>query len=142
MNAHPGPTWLQRMPERFRFVDYGYDATLADMLDIIGLIREHCHPEMRFIVTVSPVPFGATFKDADVIVANSASKSLLRAVAEELFRRFDFVDYFPSYEIVLNSPRAIAFEEDQLHIARDMVAHVMTTFQGAYLSEAAQPQAA
>ncbi|CAN7627938.1 GSCFA domain-containing protein [Bosea sp. LjRoot90] len=142
MNAHPGPTWLARMPERFRFIDYGYDTTLADMLDTIGLIREHCHPEMRFIVTVSPVPFGATFKDADVIVANSASKSVLRAVAEELFRRFDFVDYFPSYEIVLNSPRTIAFEDDQLHIAREMVAHVMTTFQGAYLGDAAQPQAA
>ena len=142
MNAHPGPTWLQRMPERFRFVDYGYDATLADMEEIIGLIREHCHPEMRFVVTVSPVPFGATFKDADVIVANSASKSLLRAVAEELFRRHDFVDYFPSYEIVLNSPRALAFQDDQLHIARDMVAHVMSTFQSAYLAPAEQPQAA
>jgi hypothetical protein len=89
---------------------------------IIALIREHCHPEMRFVVTVSPVPLGATFKDADVIVANSASKSVLRTVAEELFRRFDFVDYFPSYEIVLNSPRALAFQEDQLHVARDMVA--------------------
>lgn len=142
MNAHPGPVWLQRMPERFRFVDYGYDATLADMLDIIELIREHCHPEMRFVVTVSPVPFGATFKDADVIVANSASKSVLRAVAEELFRRFDFVDYFPSYEIVLNSPRALAFQDDQLHVARDMVQHVMETFQSAYLAPQEQPQAA
>jgi hypothetical protein len=142
MNAHPGPTWLQRMPERFRFVDYGYDATLADMQETIGLIREHCHPEMRFLVTVSPVPFGATFKDADVIVANSASKSVLRAVAEELFRRFDFVDYFPSYEIVLNSPRAIAFQDDQLHIARDMVAHVMSIFQRAYLTPAEQSRAA
>lgn len=142
MNAHPGPAWLARLPERFRFVDYGYDATLSDMLDIIGLIREHCHQEMRFIVTVSPVPLGATFKDADVIVANSASKSVLRAVAEELFRRFDFVDYFPSYEMVLNSPRALAFEEDQLHIARDMVAHIMGTFQDSYLAAPAEAQAA
>jgi hypothetical protein len=88
------------------------------------------------------VPFGATFKDADVIVANSASKSVLRAVAEELFRRHDFVDYFPSYEIVLNSPRALAFQDDQLHVAREMVAHVMETFQSAYLAPQEQPQAA
>lgn len=142
MNAHPGPVWLQRMPERFRFVDYGYEATLADMEEIVGLIREHCHPEMRFVVTVSPVPFGATFKDADVIVANSASKSVLRAVAEELFRRHDFVDYFPSYEIVLNSPRSLAFQDDQLHIARDMVAHVMATFERAYLAPETQSRAA
>jgi hypothetical protein len=142
MNTHPGPAWLTRLPERFRFVDYGYDATLADMLEIIGLAREHCHPEMRFIVTVSPVPLGATFKDADVIVANSASKSVLRAVAEELYRRFDFVDYFPSYEIVLNSPRGLAFEDDQLHIARDMVAGVMRNFEASYLDGATRPQAA
>jgi hypothetical protein len=142
MNAHPGPAWLARMPERFRFVDYGYDATLADMLEIMTMIRTHCHPETRFIVTVSPVPLGATFKDADVIVANSGSKSVLRAVAEELYRRFDFVDYFPSYEIVLNSPRALAFQEDQLHVARDMVAGVMSTFERSYFSEGAQTKAA
>jgi hypothetical protein len=142
MNVHPGPAWLARMPERFRFVDYGYEATLADMLEIIELVRAHCHPQMRFIVTVSPVPLGATFKDADVIVANSASKSLLRAVAEELYRRFDLVDYFPSYEIVLNSPRALAFEDDRLHVARDMVAAVMATFERCYLGEAAASRAA
>lgn len=142
MNTHPGPAWLSRMPERFRFVDYGYEATLNDMLSILTMIRQHCHPEMRFIITVSPVPLGATFKDADVIVANSASKSVLRAVAEELYRRFDFVDYFPSYEIVLNSPRALAFEEDQLHIARDMVATVMETFERTYLDAGRQANAA
>ncbi|HEY5797002.1 MAG TPA: GSCFA domain-containing protein [Bosea sp. (in: a-proteobacteria)] len=142
MNAHPGPAWLARMPERFRFIDYGYDETLADMLSIIEMIRTHCHPEMRFVVTVSPVPLGATFKDADVIVANSGSKSVLRAVAEELYRRFDFVDYFPSYEIVLNSPRALAFQEDQLHVARDMVAGVMSAFERSYFGEAAQTKAA
>lgn len=142
MNTHPGPVWLSRMPERFRFVDYGYEATLNDMLSILTMIRQHCHPEMRFIVTVSPVPLGATFKDADVIVANSASKSVLRAVAEELYRRFDFVDYFPSYEMVLNSPRALAFEEDQLHIARDMVATVMASFERTYLDAGRQADAA
>lgn len=142
MNAHPGPAWLARMPERFRFIDYGYDETLADMLGIIEMIRTHCHPEMRFVVTVSPVPLGATFKENDVIVANSASKSVLRAVAEELYRRFEFVDYFPSYEIVLNSPRPLAYEEDQLHVARDMVAAVMSTFERSYFSEQAQTKAA
>lgn len=140
MNAHPGPAWLARMPERFRFVDYGYEATLQDMLDTLALIRERCHPETRFIVTVSPVPLGATFKGSDIIVSNSASKSMLRAVAEELYRRFDYVDYFPSYEIVLNSPRAIAFESDQLHVARNMVAQVMTTFAKAYLAPAQLPE--
>jgi hypothetical protein len=40
MNAHPGPAWLARMPERFRFIDCGYEATWSDMLDIVELT---CH---------------------------------------------------------------------------------------------------
>ena len=60
---------------------------------------------------------------------------MLRQIAfHNPFRRFDFVDYFPSYEIVLNSSPALAFQDDQLHVARDMVQHVMETFQSAYLA--------
>ncbi|AOG03653.1 hypothetical protein [Bosea sp. RAC05] len=40
MNAHPGPAWLARMPERFRFIDGGYEATWSDMLDIV---ESTCH---------------------------------------------------------------------------------------------------
>ena len=49
-------------------------------------------------MTWNPEDTGGRIVKADVTEA-----------VHELFRRFDFVDYFPSYEIVLNSPRAIAF---------------------------------
>jgi hypothetical protein len=96
---------------------------------------------MRFIVTVSPVPLASTFKDQDVVVANGGSKATLRAVAEELHRRYDFVDYFPSYEFVTNSPRSLAWAEDQLHVAAPMVARITETFVKLYYPPADAVQA-
>jgi len=90
---------------------------------------------MKFVVTVSPVPLGTTFQEADIIVSNSHSKSLLRAVAEEIKRTYDYVDYFPSYEIVMNSPRDLAWREDCLHVQWPMVQHVMQNFKQAFCPE-------
>ncbi|MFC4701904.1 GSCFA domain-containing protein [Glaciecola siphonariae] len=61
------------------------------------------NPKLRFILTVSPVPLTATASGKHVLVATMASKSILRAVAEQLSSNRQYVDYFPSYEII-NSP--------------------------------------
>jgi hypothetical protein len=132
MNVTPGGDWLVRMKERFHFVDYGFADTLEQMMALIRLIREHCNPEMKFIVTVSPIPLGSTFKDLDVVVASSGSKAILRAVADELCRRFDFVDYYPSYEMVTFSPRSLAFKEDQLHVNASLVGRITEKFMRSY----------
>jgi hypothetical protein len=63
-----------------------------------------------------------------VIVANSVSKSILRVVADNLFRKFDFVDYFPSYEFVTMSSRRISWHTDQIHVDPKMVRHIMENF--------------
>jgi hypothetical protein len=55
---------------------------------------------MRFLLTVSPVPLTATAGGQHVITATTQSKSVLRAVAGEMAATHDFVDYFPSYEII------------------------------------------
>jgi hypothetical protein len=52
-----------------------------------------------------------------------------------LAARLDFVDYFSSYELVMNSPRKIAWREDHLHVHPSMVAHVMKSFGEIYLAE-------
>ncbi len=135
MNAHPGPAWLARKPDRFAFLDYGFQGILEEMEALIALVREHCCPDMRFIVTVSPVPLGTTFKSQDIIVANSGSKATLRAVAEELYRRHDFVDYFPSYEIVTNTKRALAWEDDQIHVNPALVKYITDSFVGLYYAK-------
>jgi hypothetical protein len=59
--------------------------------------------KLKFILTISPVPLTATKSDKHVLVATMQSKSILRAVASQLSDEIDYVDYFPSYEII-NSP--------------------------------------
>ncbi len=135
MNRHPGGPALRKYGTRFQFVDYDFVSVVEELGELFHLIRETCNAQMRFVVTVSPVPLGATFRDSDVIVANSASKSVLRAAAEEVRRLYDFVDYFPSYEMVVNSPRGLAWESDQLHVSPAMVGHIMDTFSKAYFAE-------
>ncbi len=133
MNRHPGVAALRKNRERYAFVDSGFQSILDEMKYCIELIREKCNPEMKFIVTVSPVPLGGTWRLEDIVVANSGSKSTLRTVAEELKRTYDFVDYFPSYEIAINSPRDRCWEEDQLHVKWVTVDHIMKIFQRSYL---------
>lgn len=132
MNRPPGGRDLVAHQKRFKFVDFGFRSIIQELEKSIALIRETCNPDMRFIVTVSPVPLGATFRSNDVLVSVSASKAALRAVAEELSRNHDCVDYFPSYEMVMNSPRDIAWKPDKIHVQTQMVRHVTSTFMRLY----------
>jgi hypothetical protein len=69
---------------------------------VVGKLRK-VNPQIKILLTVSPVPLTATNTGDHVLVASSASKAILRAVAETMKNEFDFIDYFPSYEII-NSP--------------------------------------
>ncbi|MCC6919398.1 MAG: GSCFA domain-containing protein [Alphaproteobacteria bacterium] len=84
---------------RHEFVNLTYGEILADMRDVIRLLRRR-RPAMRFILTVSPVPLTATASGRHVLTATTHSKAILRAVAGQLTDEFDFVDYFPSYELI------------------------------------------
>jgi tetratricopeptide (TPR) repeat protein len=89
------------------------------------------------LVTVSPVPFKATFSGEDVIVANAYSKAVQRAACQVFAERCAGVDYFPSYELVTMSPRESAYESDNLHVTAGMVRHVMNEVLAAYAPEIA-----
>jgi hypothetical protein len=57
------------------------------------------------------------------------SKSVLRAVAGTLRRQHEFVDYFPSYEIINATPfRGTFFESNQRNVNPAGVDHVMNMF--------------
>lgn len=86
----------------------------------VEIIRDYGHPDIRILLTVSPVPLTATFTGQDVMTANTYSKSALRTVAEHIWREFDIVDYFPSYESVMLSDRQRAFREDMIHVQGEM----------------------
>lgn len=87
------------------------------------------NPNLRFILTVSPVPLTATKSGHHVMVATMQSKSVLRAVAGQLARQRPDVDYFPSYEII-NSPvtKAVFFEPNQRDVNPRGVDFVMDNF--------------
>src|SRR5206468_12443076 len=79
------------------------------------------HPDLRMLVTVSPVAMSTTFTGGEVLVANSYSKAVQRAAVEAFVRRHDNVDYFPSFESVMLSDRRQAWRDDQAHASDAIV---------------------
>jgi hypothetical protein len=100
--------------------------------NVANLRRAHellkaANPRAKMIVTVSPVPLHATFRDdADVISATAESKAILLVAVKEFVRGAADVHYFPSYEIAHSVPEP--FEEDGRHVRRDVVRRIMEVF--------------
>ena len=89
---------------------------------------------LRAILTVSPVALVATYEDRHVLVSTTYSKAVLRVTAETMRARFDWVDYFPSYEIITGSPTSgLYFEADAREVNALGVAHVMRVFEAHYV---------
>ena len=82
-----------------KFVNLSYAEVFLDMERVMNGVRKR-NPSLRFLLTVSPVPLAATATGRHVVDASSYSKSVLRSVAGALYEKYDFVDYFPSYEII------------------------------------------
>lgn len=125
-----GGTWD---PERYEFVNFDVDEVRADLRRYCELVRS-VNPDVKILLTVSPVPLIATYEDRHVLVSTTWSKSVLRIAAEDAFQRYDFVDYFPSYELIssASSPRNY-FAPDLREVEEVGVSHVMRTFTRHYL---------
>ena len=81
---------------RHEFVNLDYETILDEMQTALTLLRR-AKPELRVLLTVSPVPLTATASGEHILTATTYSKSVLRAVAGRLTALHDWVDYFPSY---------------------------------------------
>ena len=57
------------------------------------------NPEIDIIITVSPIPLRATFFKRSAIVSNNISKSSLIFCTHEILSKYNYVHYFPAYEI-------------------------------------------
>ena len=123
---------LTASPGRYEFGVLTYPEVMDALARIHGVLSAYGHPDVRIVVTVSPVPLDATFTNEDIVVANTYSKSLLRQAAGEWAQANRNVHYFPSYEIVMNSSHSRAWFMDGRHVRPDMVAHIMQTFADAY----------
>jgi hypothetical protein len=135
LNMTPTLAMQARHPERFELQVLGFRENRENLWRIHEVLTTWGHPDLQIVVTVSPVPLMATFTERDVVTANAYSKSVLRAAAEEWSAEFPNVHYFPSYEIVMNSRRDLAWVEDARHIPGPMVKHITDFFLTTYLAE-------
>lgn len=115
-------------PASYAFKNFNYEEILQDFLELRSLLKT-IKNDIRFILTVSPVPLTATASGAHVLAATVYSKSVLRAVAGYLATSFPDIDYFPSYEIIAGAPaRGFFYESNLRSISAAGVDVVMRAF--------------
>lgn len=127
LNEAPTPAGVRADPDRY-LIEITDVATNVDALESIHERLQAMNPAVRMVVTVSPVPMFATFTGKDVAVANTYSKSVLRAAAEEFASSHEWVDYYPSYDMVSLSRRATSFAADCLHVSDSAVGELIRHF--------------
>lgn len=110
------------------FVNFDESDTSQDLIAALRLIRDR-NPEVRFILTVSPVPLNATYVPRHVSVSTFWSKAVLRVAAERACKTLAACCYFPSYEVITSpQTRSRYFAEDCREVRPEGVAHAMRLF--------------
>ncbi|WP_026956786.1 GSCFA domain-containing protein [Algoriphagus vanfongensis] len=116
-----GTSWIYELPGYGRVANCHKQAqklfekklsSLEEMQNDLALVFENisgAFPQLNIILTVSPVRH---IKDG--ISENQLSKSLLRVLCGNLERQFDFVSYFPAYEIMMDELRDYRFYKSDL----------------------------
>jgi len=139
LNTSPHPRAMQQenrrvrrkddagAPMRFVHMRSNFTFLRDKMHQLIHVISTHA-PNAKIIVSISPVPLQATMTSDDVVMSSTLSKSLLRVVAEDARASFEHVDYFPSYEMVINSPRHLTWENDEIDVKASLVSQVTAAF--------------
>jgi hypothetical protein len=128
MNGPPLKEMWQRYPSRFEFRVASFAETFEQLEGIHAILARHCVDGFQIVVTVSPIPLAATFREMDIVVANAASKAILRAAADQWSDQHDDVHYFPSYEMILNSAPEGVWTADFRHCQIGILERVMTVF--------------
>jgi hypothetical protein len=119
-------------PDRHEFINLTVEEVAADMAGFLDRLKS-VNPGVKVILTVSPVPLAATFEDRSVVQSTTYSKSVLRVAADMLHRRYDWLDYFPSYEIITGGQSGGLYYEDDRRTVNDAgVAHAMRVFRRHY----------
>lgn len=132
---HPGVVRAQEVAENYNFHNFTLDEICADLTTFIVALL-NVNPDVKILLTVSPVPLAATYLDRHVVASSTYSKSVLRVAAEYMLQQYPCVDYFPSYEMVLSpSVDGISFAEDLRSVRPDVVENIMGVFGRKYKSE-------
>ncbi|MBN2663310.1 MAG: GSCFA domain-containing protein [Bacteroidales bacterium] len=107
--------------------------TVDKIVETYILILNHIkifNPKINIILTISPVRH---LKDG--AIGNQVSKSTLILAVNQLVNMFDFVDYFPAYEIVLDELRDYRFYAgDMTHLNSSSVDYIWEKIEAAFFS--------
>jgi hypothetical protein len=121
LNLAPPRGLVASHAERFEIHLLSFEETLKSLNAVIALLKKYCRPDLRILLTVSPVPMNTTHTDQDVLVVNTYSKSVLRTAAEHIAAANPHIDYFPSYESVILSDHARSWQDDQVHVRDPLI---------------------
>jgi len=89
----------------------------------------------HIVISLSPVPLRATFRDLNAVTANTASKAMLRAVIDAFAEAHsDRVTYFPAYEVV-SVLQGEPFEDDNRHVKPEAVDEIMQLFESWFVTK-------
>jgi hypothetical protein len=120
--------------DQHEFVNFNVTEVENDLSQFLVKLKR-ANPVIKVLLTVSPVPLVATYENRSVLVSTTYSKSVLRVAAEQVLARFDWVDYFPSYEIITGSyAGGLYYEDDYREVNSLGVAHAMRCFVKNYVS--------
>lgn len=120
-------------PERHLFRVSSVTENLDNLRFIYRTIRHH-RPTAKIVLSLSPIPLYATFRPQSCITANAASKAILRAAIDELWREVEaegFLHYWPSFEIVTEA-FGRRFEKDRREIKGGILRYIMLLFEKHY----------
>lgn len=120
-------------PALHEFHNYRAAEVEETLVAFLNRLRE-VNKNVKVLLTVSPVPLIATYENRHVLTSTTYSKSALRVAAQGAVDTFDWVDYFPSYEIITGSGTGgLYFEDDHRDVSPKGVAHAMRCFVGNYV---------
>lgn len=124
----PGVAGGEMDYERYEFHNFTAEETAQSTISFLQKLKS-VNPNVRVILTVSPVPLEATYENRHVLVSTAHSKAALLVAAHKVTEKFDWVEYFPSYEIITGSyNRGSYFGPDLREVVPSGVSHVMERF--------------
>lgn len=124
----PGTVVGEFKKDIHKFCNQTFGQVLADLQASMKILAQHA-PHLKVLLTVSPVLLVATAESRSVLQSSTVSKSILRAASDQCCKEFDFVDYFPSFEIISNSKtRGRFYSEDARDVKPEGVKLVMSCF--------------
>lgn len=128
LNEAPDEALVAAWPGRFALHVLDAQETLAQLQSIDSLLARHLCPGWRMLLAVTPVPLYATFRDQDVLLANTYSKAVLRTCVEQFLVGRPHVGYLPSHELVLLSePELMWSADDFRHVDPSVVDLIMAS---------------